>query len=481
MSNDATSALASSLRGRLILPTDTDYDTARAVYNGMIDKRPALIARCVNVADVIRCVNFARDENMLLAIRGGGHNGPGLGTCDGGLVIDLQMMKGVRVDPAQKTVRVEPGCTSGDVDHATHAFGLAVPSGIVASTGIAGLTLGGGTGYLTRKHGLTIDNLIEADVVLADGTMVTASATSNPDLFWALRGGGGNFGVVTSFLFQAHPVSEVFAGPIFWDATDALAVMRAFRDFIGTAPEELGIFVGLKTVPPMDPFPQPHWGKRACAIIGAFNGTAAQGARAMEPLLSQLPPPLFNWMGPMPFPAMNSLFDPFFPKGLQWYWKGDYVTSLPDEAIKIHIAQSGSPASDFCLMHLYPINGAVHRVAKDATAWQARDASFNMVIAAVDPDPASAEKLKAWGRAYWKAVHPFNQGGAYINFMFDDEVEGRLEATYGENYARLASIKAKYDPKNLFRVNQNIKPVAAAEVRPAGPRPGAQGEVRPQA
>jgi len=481
MSTDATSTLASSLRGRLILPTDADYDTARAVYNGMIDKRPALIARCANVADVIRCVNFARDGNMLLAIRGGGHNGPGLGTCDGGLVIDLQMMKSVRVDPAQKTVRVEPGCTSGDVDHATHAFGLAVPSGIVASTGIAGLTLGGGTGYLTRKHGLTIDNLLEADVVLADGTMVTASATSHPDLFWALRGGGGNFGVVTSFLFQAHPVSEVFAGPIFWDAADALTVMRAYRDFIGTAPEELGIFVGLKTVPPLDPFPQPHWGKRACAIIGAFNGTAAQGARAMEPLLSQLPPPLFNWMGPMPFPAINSLFDPFFPKGLQWYWKGDYVTSLPDEAIKIHIAQSGSPASDFCLMHLYPINGAVHRVAKDATAWQARDASFNMVIAAIDPDPKNAEKLKAWGRAYWKAVHPFNQGGAYVNFMMDDEAEGRLEATYGENYARLAAIKAKYDPKNLFRVNQNIKPIAAAEARPAAPRPGAQGEARPQA
>jgi FAD/FMN-containing dehydrogenase len=277
MSNDATSALASSLRGRLILPTDADYDTARAVYNGMIDKRPALIARCANVADVIRCVNFARDQNMLLAIRGGGHNGPGLGTCDGGLVIDFQMMKSVRVDPAQQTVRVEPGCTSGDVDHATHAFGLAVPSGIVASTGIAGLTLGGGTGYLTRKHGLTIDNLLEADVVLADGTMVTASATSNPDLFWALRGGGGNFGVVTSFLFQAHPCSDVFAGPIFWDAADALTVMRAYRDFIGTAPEELGIFVGLKTVPPMDPFPQPHWGKRACAIIGAFNGTARAG------------------------------------------------------------------------------------------------------------------------------------------------------------------------------------------------------------
>ena len=470
MSDDAILTFERSLRGRLIRPTDADYDTARAVYNGMIDKRPALIARCANVADVISAVNFAREQGVLLAIRGGGHNGPGLGTCDGGLVIDLSMLKGVRVDPESRTVRVDAGCTSGDVDHATHAFGLAVPFGIVASTGIAGLTLGGGTGYLTRKHGLTIDNLLEADVVLADGTFVTASATSHPDLFWALRGGGGNFGVVTSFVFQAHPVSTVYAGPIFWDAADAFTVMRAYRDFIKTAPEDLGIFVGLKTVPAMDPFPKPHWGKRACAIIGAYNGSAAHGAKAMEPLLSSLPAPLFNWMGPMPFPAMQALFDPFFPKGLQWYWKGDYVTSLPDEAIRIHIAQSGQPASDFCLMHLYPIDGAVHRVAKDATPWRARDASFNMVIAAIDPDPKNAEALKAWGRGYWKAVHPFNQGGGYVNFMFDDESEGRLEAAYGENYARLAAVKATYDPKNLFRVNQNIKP-AAVESRTTTARP----------
>ena len=459
MSDALISAFAGSLRGRLIRPTDADYDTARAVYNGMVDKRPALIARCVDVADVISSVNFAREQKMLLAIRGGGHNGPGMGTCDGGLVIDLGSMKGVRVDPAQKTVRVEPGCTAGDVDHATHVFGLAVPFGIVASTGVAGLTLGGGTGYLTRKYGLTIDNLIEADVVLADGSLVTASATSNPDLFWALRGGGGNFGVITSFLFKAHPVKDVFAGPIFWDAADAMTVIQAYRDFIGTAPEELGIFVGLKTVPGVDPFPKEHWGKRACAIIGSFNGSAADGEKAMAPLLAKLPKPLFNWMGPMPFPAINSLFDPFFPKGLQWYWKGDFVTSLSDEAIKVHIAQSGSPASDFCLTHFYPINGAVHRVATDATAWPQRNASFNMVIAAVDPDAKNADKLKTWGRAYWKAVHPFNKdGGAYVNFMFDDEADGRLEATYGPNYGRLKSVKKKYDPANLFRVNQNIPP-----------------------
>src|SRR5687768_3072143 len=261
MTEQAIATFEQNLRGRLIQPSDTDYEAARALYNGMIDRRPRLIARCVDVADVITAVNFAREQRLLLAVRGGGHNGPGLGSCDGGLVIDLSMMKGVRVDPANRTVRVDPGCTSGDVDHATHAFGLAVPFGIVSTTGVAGLTLGGGTGYLTRKYGLTIDNLIEADVVLADGTFVTASKDSHPDLFWGLRGGGGNFGVVTSFLFQAHPVSTVYGGPIFWRAKDhAKAVTTAYRDFIHKAPEELGMFVGLKTVPSGDPFPKEHWG-----------------------------------------------------------------------------------------------------------------------------------------------------------------------------------------------------------------------------
>ena len=479
MTDTAVAALAQTLRGRLIRPTDADYDSARALYNGMIDKRPALIARCVNTADVMAAVNFARTEGLLLAIRGGGHNGPGLGSCNDGLVIDLSGMKSVRVDPDTRTVRVEAGCTSGDVDHATHAFGLAVPFGIVGSTGVAGLTLGGGSGYLTRKHGLTIDNLLEADMVLADGSFVTTSATRHPDLFWAIRGGGGNFGVVTSFVFQAHHVRDVFSGPIFWDAADAHRVMAEYRDFIGTAPEDLGIFVGLKTVPATDPFPKEHWGKRACAIIGAYNGSVEQGPRAMAPLLNRLPAPLFNWMGPMPFPAMQGLFDPFFPKGLQWYWKGDFVSTLSDEAIKTHIEYSTKPASDFCLMHLYPIDGAVHRVAPEATAWSARDAQFSMVIAAIDPDPKNADALKAWGRAYWKAVHPFNQGGGYVNFMMDDEQEGRIEATYGGNYARLAAVKQRYDPNNLFRVNQNIKPSGAGDARAsqskgAGTDPGAR-------
>jgi FAD/FMN-containing dehydrogenase len=458
MTDQATDTFARSLRGRLIHPDDADYDAARALYNGMIDKRPRLIARCADVADVITAVNFAREQGLLVAIRGGGHNGPGLGSCDDGLVIDLSMMKSVRVDPATRTVRVDPGCTSGDVDHATHAFGLAVPYGIVSTTGVGGLTLGGGTGYLTRKYGLTIDNLLEADVVLADGKFVTASRTEHPDLFWGLRGGGGNFGVVTSFLFQAHPVNMVYAGPIFWEATHAKAVMRAYRDFLPDAPEELGAFVGLKTVPSMDPFPRDSWGKRACAIISSYNGSAADGEKAMAPLLNAVPAPIFNWMSTMPFPAMQGLFDPFFPKGLQWYWKGDFVKSLPDEAIDTHIAHAAKAPSELSLMHLYPIDGAVRRVSKDATAWSARDATWSMVIAGIDADPNKAGALKAWGREYWKAVHPYNLDGVYVNFMMDDEADGRLRATYGDNYVRLAGIKAQYDPMNLFRVNQNIEP-----------------------
>ncbi len=462
MLSDATiGEFKTNLRGDLIQPSDPGYTEARKLYNGMIDKRPRLIARCVDVADVITAVNFGRDQDLLIAIRGGGHNGPGLGSCNDGLVIDLSMMKSTRVDPAGQTVRVDAGCTSGDVDHATHPFGLAVPFGIVSTTGVSGLTLGGGTGYLTRKYGLTIDNLLEADVVLADGSFVTASKSQHADLFWALCGGGGNFGVVTSFLFQAHPVRTVYAGPIFWEATHAKAVMRAYRDFLPTAPEELGAFVGLKTVPSLDPFPRDYWGRRACAVISSYNGSAEEGEKVMAQLLNSVPPPIFNWMGAMPFPAMQALFDPFFPKGLQWYWKGDFVQSLPDEAIDIHIAQAAKAPSELSLMHLYPIDGAVRRVAKEATAWNTRAATWSMVIAGIASDPKQADALKTWGRAYWKAVHPFNLEGGYVNFMMDDEVDGRMQATYGENYKRLASVKAKYDPKNLFQVNQNILPATA--------------------
>jgi len=453
--------LRNALRGNVIGPSDQGYQEARQLYNGMIDKRPALIARCVDVADVVCAVNFGREHGLLIAIRGGGHNGGGLGSCDGGLVIDLSEMKGVRVDPEARTVRVGPGCTQGDVDHAAHAFGLAVPAGIVSTTGVAGLTLGGGTGYLTRKCGLTIDNLIAADVVLADGSVVIAGEERNPDLFWALRGGGGNFGVVTSFLFRAHPVDMVYAGPIFWDSAHAQKIMPWYREFLAGAPEELCCFLGLKTVPSTAPFPREIWGQRICALISCYNGSEEQGVAAMRPVRDALPPPLLDGMAMMPFPTLQGLFDPLLPPGLQWYWKGDFVKDLPDEAIDAHLEQAAQTPSELSLMHLYPIDGAVHRVAGDATAWSQRDATWSMVVAGIDPDPGKAPDLKRWARQYWEAVHPFNLEGGYVNFMMQDEGASRVQATYAANYERLAKVKSRYDPENLFRVNQNIPPAAA--------------------
>jgi hypothetical protein len=448
--------LPATFRGNLVTPHDGAYDEVRKLYNGMIERRPRFIVQCTDVADVIDAINFGRDNCLLIAIGGGGHNGGGLGSCDDGLMIDLAPMKGVRVDPDERTVRVGPGCTQGDVDHATHAFGLAVPAGIVSSTGISGLTLGGGHGYLTRQYGLTIDNLIEADVVLADGSFVTASAIQNEDLFWALRGGGGNFGVVTSFLFRAHPVRTVYAGPILWDFHHAREIMRWYRDFLPRAPEELCTFLGLKKVPASEAFPRELWGKVICALISSYNGDVEGGEKAMKLARESLPPPLLDAMGPMPFPALQSMFDPLLPQGLQWYWKGDFVKDLPDKAIDAFLAHAKEMPGELSLVHLYPIDGAVHRVAPDETAWRFRDSTWSMVIAGIDSDPRKARELMEWGRGYWNAVHPFAAGAAYVNFMMDDEGQDRIRATYGANYGRLAAIKTKYDPANLFRVNQNI-------------------------
>lgn len=460
MNSEAISAFAQVLRGPLIGCGDADYDEVRSLYNGMIDKRPLLIARCADVADVIAAVNFGREQNLPIAIRGGGHNGPGFGSVNDGLVIDLSLIKSVRVDLANGTARVGAGCTQGDMDHATGAFGLAVPAGIISTTGVAGLTLSGGHGYLSRKYGLTIDNLLEADIVLADGSFVVASKDRNPDLFWALRGGGGNFGVVTDFLFQCHPVSMVFAGPIAWDQSQAETILKHYRDFLPGAPEELGAFVGLKKVPSSAPFPPELWGKLICLLMSCHAGTEAEGRTALAPLLAALPAPHFDWRGTMPYPAVQSMFDALYPKGMQWYWKGDFVKSLPDAAIAAHIAHAAKTPSELSLMHLYPIDGAVHRVGKTETAWNCRDATWSMVIAGIDADPQKAASLISWARAYWEGVHPFNEGGAYPNFMMDDEGEARLRATYGDNYTRLAAVKQKFDPSNLFRVNQNIRPSA---------------------
>jgi FAD/FMN-containing dehydrogenase len=458
MDQEIITKFGQSLRGALIDRNHPEYNEARKLYNGMIDKRPLLIARCLDVADVITAVNFGRDQKLPVAIRSGGHNGPGHGSVEDGLVIDLSMMKGIRVDPSSRTVRVGPGCTSGDVDHATHPFGLAVPFGIVSTTGVAGLTLGGGSGHLARKYGLTIDNLLEADVVLADGKFVTASKTSNADLLWALRGGGGNFGVVTSFLFQAHPVGMVFAGPIAWEQSHAREILRAYRDFIPKAPEELGAFVGLKMVPSTPPFPNEFWGARICLLVACYNGPEADGKKALAPLLNALPPPALNWMSMMPFPALQSMFDGLYPKGMQWYWRGDFVKTLSDAAIDAHLQEAAKTPSELSLMHLYPTDGAVHRIGKQETAWSARDANWSMVIAGIDPNPQKAGAVTRWTKDYWAAVHPHDLAGGYSNFMMDDEGESRVKATYGENYPRLAALKAKYDPANLFRINQNIRP-----------------------
>ena len=450
--------LEKDMRGQLIQPRDAAYDGARKVYNAMIDRYPRLIARCEDVADVIAAVRFGREHDLLVAVRGGGHNGGGLGICDDGLVIDLSPMSGVRVDPESRTVRVEAGCQQGAVDHATHPFGLAVPAGIVSTTGIGGLTLGGGHGYLSRKYGLTIDSLIEADVVLADGRVVKASERENEDLFWALRGGGGNFGVVTSFLFRAHPVGTVFGGPMFWDIEHAREILEWYRDFLPRAPEELSPFFGIKTVPPAPPFPDAIHGRNVCAIISCYAGPPEAAEEVMKPF-RQLPPPLFEHVGPAPFPAIQSMFDPLLPPGLQWYWKGDFVRDLPDEAIRTHIDFGSCLPTARSLVHLYPVDGAVRRVGPNDTAWSYRDVTWSMVIAGIDSEPANAEKITSWAKAYWGALRAHTAGGGYVNFMMDEGQE-RVQATYLDNYPRLVDVKNAYDPTNFFRVNQNIRPTA---------------------
>jgi FAD binding domain/Berberine and berberine like len=448
--------LKSAFRGELIQPTDGAYDQARKVYNAMIDKRPKLIARCVDVADVMAAVRYGRENAMLTAIRGGGHNGGGLGICDGGLVIDLSQMKGVRVDPAARTARVAAGCVWGDVDHATHPFGMAVPCGFIATTGVAGLTLGGGIGYLARRYGLTIDSLLSVDMVLADGRFVTANAKENADLFWAVRGGGGNFGVVTSFEFRMHPVSTVQFGPTFWPLEQAAEVLKVYRKFILTAPEEVDGFFAFLVIPPVPMFPEHLHLKAVCGIVWCGTGTAAETDKATSPMRS-VGKPLLDAIGPAPFPVVQSTFDGLYPPGLQWYWRADNFTELSDAAIAKHVEHGSKLPSMWSTMHLYPVNGAAQRVGKSDTAYSFREALFAEVIVGVDPDPANAGKITEWCKSYYDALHPYSAGGAYVNFMMDEGQE-RVQASFRDNYARLATIKKKYDPTNFFRVNQNIKP-----------------------
>ena len=451
-----TEILRTQFRGALIGPEDPEYDAVRAVYNAMIDKRPLLIARCTDVADVMAAVNFARENGITLAVRGGGHNAGGLGVWDDALVVDLSGIRYVRVDPKAATVTVGGGCTWADVDHATHPFGLAVPTGIISSTGVGGLTLGGGMGYLTRKYGLTVDNLLSADVVLADGSFVTASAKENPDLFWALRGGGGNFGAVTSFVFRAHKVHTDYAGPMLWPLEKTAEILKWYREFIVKAPDELNGFFAVLVVPPAPHFPQELHGKKMCGIVWCYCGPLDKAEGVFAPIRKAQPAAL-DLVGPIPHPALQQMFDPLYPAGLQWYWKADFFNEISDASIVEHVKFAEKMPTMLSSMHLYPIDGAAGRVAGGATPWAYRKAKWAGVIIGVG-QAEDREQITKWAKDYWAALHPHSAGGAYVNFMME-EGEDRVKATYGENHKRLAKVKARYDPKNLFHVNQNIKPV----------------------
>jgi FAD/FMN-containing dehydrogenase len=445
--------------GELIGPGDAGYDEARRVYNAMIDKRPALVARCAGPGDVAKAIAFARDHDLVLAVRGGGHNGAGLGTCDGGVVVDLSLLKEVQVDPEARTVRVGGGCTLGDVDRATDQYGLATPSGIISTTGVGGITLGGGLGHLTRKCGLAIDNLLEATLVLASGERVRASADENADLFWAIRGGGGNFGVVTSFLFRLHEVGTVVAGPTFWPVELAAEVLSAYREFLPSAPRELNGFFAFHTVPPAPPFPEEIHLRKVCGVVWCYVGSEQAAAKAMAPLLDELPEPLLHGAAPMRHAELQGAFDGLYPPGDQWYWRADFVREIPDEAVQIHARFGAEAPTMKSTMHMYPIDGAAHDLGPSDTAWSYRDAVWGSVFAGVDPDPANVDAIRRWSIDYFEALHPYSAGGAYVNMMMEEGQE-RVRAAYRDNYDRLARVKAAYDPENVFRVNQNVQPRA---------------------
>jgi FAD/FMN-containing dehydrogenase len=446
----------SSIRGQIIVKGDPTYNDERRVYNGMIDRRPAAIVKCRDVADVISCVNFGREHQILTAIRSGGHNAGGLGLCDDGLVIDMSLMKGIRVDLKSNTVRAEGGVLLGDLDHATQVFGKAVPSGILSTTGISGLSLGGGVGHLSRAYGLSIDSLLEVDVILANGTLVTANEKENTDLFWAVQGGGGNFGVVTSFLFKLHDAGTVYGGPMLWPIDQAEEMMKFYRDFILKAPNEVYCYFAFLTVPPAPIFPTELHLKKMCGLVWCNVGDVDKATQAVN-VFRNYKKPALDYVGPIPYAALQGLFDALYPAGLQWYWKADFVKDLSEESIKLNVTHGNKLPTVQSTMHLYPINGAAHKRKNEDSAFGYRDANWAQVMVGVDSDPANKEKLATWARDYYEALHPFSSGGAYINFMMEEGQE-RVKASYRGNYERLAKVKSKYDPNNFFKVNQNIIP-----------------------
>jgi len=447
--------LASAVKGRVVEAGAPDYDEARALYNGMIDKRPAAIAYCTDEADVAAALAYGIEHGLRIAVRGGGHNGGGLGSVDDGLVIDLSQINAIEVDAPAKMARVGGGALLKDVLEATHQHGLTVPVGIIGTTGVGGLTLGGGMGHLTRGMGLTIDNLVAATVVLADGSVVQTDAEREPELLWALRGGGGNFGVVTSFSFRCHPVTTVLAGPVLYDIGDAAELLTWYRDFLPAAPDEVSGFFAFLSIPPGPPFPEELHLRKVCGVVwtqpGEEESAALREARSFGT-------PLLDGIAPVPLPAWNTAFDAVYPAGDQWYWRGEFFREIPDEAIAVHAEFGPQMPTWKSTMHLYAIDGAPSRVANDATAWAYRDAIWGGVFAGVDPDPANAGACRDWVIAYSDALKPYGMGGGYVNFEMD--APDRVHRMYGANYDRLARVKAQYDPDNVFSVNQNIKPAA---------------------
>ncbi len=456
MARSTIGQLQENVAGQVIAAGDAEYEHARVVYNAMIDRHPQAVVRCTNVDDVRATVIYAREHGLDLAIRGGGHSVPGFGTVDDGIVIDLSGMRTVTVDARAGTARAEGGATWGDFNDATGAYGLATTGGIISTTGVGGLTLGGGIGYLSRRLGLSCDNLISADVVIADGRKVVASETENEDLFWALRGGGGNFGVVTAFEFRLAPIATIYGGPIFFELEHIQDVLRFYREFIADAPEEYGGFPAFQIAPPLPFIPENRQGQPFIAMVNCWSGAPEQGERLIAQVRS-IAPPVAEMIGPMPYPEINSAFDALVPPGMQHYWKANFVSDLTDAVIDAHVVHGPKVPVVNSTVHIYPINGACHRVPADATAFAYRDANFATVIAGMWPEPTDNEANIGWVRDYYAATAPLSEDGGYVNFMAGDD-QDRVRANYGGNYERLVDVKRAYDPDNLFHLNQNIEP-----------------------
>lgn len=450
--------LRSNLLGELLSPGDAAYPDACKIWNGMINKKPALIVRCRGVADIMTALSFARDKQCLISVRGGGHNIAGTALCDDGVVIDLSHMKGIHIDAERRSARVQPGVTWGELDRETQVFGLVAPGGIVSTTGIAGLTLGGGNGWLARKHGLTCDNLLSADVLLADGKLVSASEEKNTDLFWAIRGGGGNFGIVTSFEYRLHPLgSEVMAGLVFYPQEQAQEVLNFYRDFAAKAPDDLVTMALLRKAPAADFLPETIHGKPVVGIALCYAGALTKAEEIIAPLKA-FGTPLVDLIRPRPFTDFQKMFDGGQPSGRHYYWKSEYLAIISDEVIDASIASATQMTSPFSQVVIFQLAGAIAQRGEAETAATYRKAAFIHIIAASWEDPQSSEKHVQWTRNLWEDVRPYSSGAGYANFHTQDEGEDRVRASYGSNFERLAALKEKYDPDNLFRVNQNIKP-----------------------